>query len=223
MQTFKGWALALLAALIPAAAFAGAEADALAALDAANAKVLGLSAVKSPSLNNIDRVKGELSDLGPFFNTVAQRLAGVPVDGSTRLLELGASVNAKIETAGRASTVNIAVLIESCRGIVADLDAWRALLPEVRRALQMRVDQSAQAIIRDQVAQTFPTPIPPTPQPSGVAPTSTPVVWPTLVPTLPPLAATPTPIALPPVDGGGVRRRASSRFAVFWIAAPSAA
>jgi YVTN family beta-propeller protein len=193
------WIAAVLVALgFSAQALAGPEEDALAALDAANAKVLGLSAVRSPSLTNIDTVKGELSALGPFFQTVASRLAAVPVDGSTRLLQLGGSVNAKIETAGQVSTVNIGMLIDLCRGLQADLDAWRAMLPEVRRQLQLRVDERTQALIREQVKQTFPTPVPPPP-----GPTATPVYWPTATPEpLPPVAGTPTPITLPPVDGG---------------------
>lgn len=201
MQLPIRWALALLLALASSPVFAAGEREALDALDAANARVLGLSAVRSPSASNIDAVKGELSALGPFFNTVASRLAGVPVDGSTRLLQLGASVNAKIETAGKASTVNIAVLIDSARGIMADLDAWKALLPEVRAALQNRLDEQTQNLIRDQVNQALPTRVA-VPQPVL---TSTPVFWPTSTPEpLPTLQATPTAISLPPVGGGGV-------------------
>lgn len=204
MRSLLRWALALILLCAPALVRASAETDALNALDAANAKVMGLSAIKSPSATNLDSVKGELSSLGPFFSTVASRLSAVPVDGSSRLLELGGSISAKIQTGSQVSVLNIGVLIDSCRGIVADLDAWKALLPEVERALQSRVDQQTQALIRDQVNQTFPTPFPT--QPPAPVPTGTPIFWPspTAVPTQPPLFSTPTPYVLPPVDGGYV-------------------
>jgi YVTN family beta-propeller protein len=199
-RTFR-WALALLVLAVPFVLRASAETDAMNALDAANAKVLGLSAIKSPSASNIDAVQGELKDLAPFFNTVASRLQGIPVDGSTRLLELGGDISAKINTAGQTSTVNIGLLIQSVQGLAIDLSAWQAALPDVRRALQQRIDEQTQALIRNEVNKTFPSP---TPIPQGPAPTATAVVWPTPVATLPPLAATATPVTLPPVDGGGV-------------------
>lgn len=191
------WLVLLLGSAVPA--LASPEAEALAALDAANARVMGLSAVRSPSAANIDAVRGELASLGPFFQTVASRLSAVPVDGSTRLLELGGSIHAKVETAGRTSSVDLAVLIELSRGLAADLDAWRALLPQVRQALQLRVDQRTQALVREQVQQAFPAQPPQggpgMPQGPSAWPTATPVPLPTLVPT-------PTPVELPPLGGG---------------------
>lgn len=201
MKRSLRWALALLLLAVPFGLRASAETDAMNALDAANAKVNGLSAIKSPSAANFDAVQGELKDLGPFFSTVASRLQGIPIDGSSRLLELGGSISAKINTAGQTSTVNIGVLIQSLQGLAIDLSAWQALLPTIRSELQQRVDQQTQQLIRDEVNKTFPSP---TPIPGGIAPTATAIAWPTPVATLPPTAATPTPVTLPPVDGGGV-------------------
>jgi YVTN family beta-propeller protein len=191
----KAMTLALFALAIPLGLQASPETDALNALDAANAKVSGLSYVQSPSATNIDKVQGEVSSLGPFFDTVAQRLQAVPVNGSTKLLEIGGDIHAKIDTAGKTSVLDIGLLIDTCRGLSADLDAWKAALPDVRNALQSRIDQGTAAVIRDQVNQILPP-----------GPTATPITWPTPAPqpTLPPLMSTPTPISLPPINGGGI-------------------
>jgi YVTN family beta-propeller protein len=201
MFSFRRWALALLVLAAPFGLRASAETDAMNALDAANAQVNGLSAIKSPSASNFDAVQGELKNLGPFFSTVATRLQGIPIDGSSQLLELGGSISAKINTAGQTSSVNIGVLIQTLQGLSIDLGAWQALLPTIRSELQQRVDQQTQQLIRDEVNKTFPSP---TPLPQAPVPTATAIVWPTPVATLPPLASTPTPVTLPPVNGGGV-------------------
>ena len=135
----------LLAALLLSASSlrASAESEALAALDAAGAQASASSAIRSPSLNNFDRVRGELGALPPFFQRLAEKLGGLQVGPSARVRELSLSLGVKMEEAGKTTSVNINALIESCRGIAADLDAFNALLPQLRSALTQRLDQGA--------------------------------------------------------------------------------
>jgi YVTN family beta-propeller protein len=181
------------ACMAPVFLFAGAEEDALRALDAANAQVMAVSAVRSPNVSNISTAKGELEALKPFFENVGRTLSAVPVGPSTRLLEIGGGITAKVDNAGSISTVNIAVLIETCRGIAGDLDQWKALLPEVRTALQQRIDAKTADQVRDVVKQTLPTAVPAQPLPTAtwvIPATPTPVQQPTALP--------------PPPNGGGL-------------------
>lgn len=205
---FKKFLLGALFVFAPALAFATPEQDAMKALDDANAQVRALSVIKSPTATSIDSAKGELNALVPFFEAVKARLAGLNVDSSTQLLSLGASVEAKISTAGKMTTVDIAAFIDTCRGIQADLDQWRSLQSVVYQALQQHVDAAGIAQINQSTGARIPTPIPGLAGSNASVPTPVPAYtpsFPTAVPTLPPIvppAPTPTPIA--PVGGGDV-------------------
>jgi YVTN family beta-propeller protein len=204
MRRFLPSSLILLWGLALPLASAGVEEDAIAALQAANAKVAGLSAVRSPSASNLDAVKGELADLEPFFRTVGRRLQGIPLDSSSRLLALGGSITARIETAGKTSTVDIAVFLSAVQGLLGDLQAWQALVPQVLSELQRRVEARTQNAVAGAVATVFPTAVAGVVSVGASVPTPTPVVWPTATP-LPvtsPVLPPPTPISLPPIDGG---------------------
>ncbi len=203
-------ALAAIAVLVGISALAGAASEeaALKALDAANVQVQALSAIKSPTLQNFQSAQGELSALGPFFARVGDALAGLNLGPSAQLLEVGASVQAKVSDAGKVSTVDLSVFIDRCRGLQGDLERWQSLVPDVRKALQQRLDANTQALIANQVAQTFPTPIPGTASAPGVG---RPQPTPTFAPVAPVVMPSPTPMVpaasaptMVPVPAGGV-------------------
>jgi YVTN family beta-propeller protein len=199
---------AIALASLPALSHAGAEEDALKAIDDTNAHVMALSAVRSPSVQNFQTAQGEVTSLQPFFENLANTLTKVPLDSTTRLIQVSGNIEGKLETAGKVTTVNVAVFIDTCRSLMGDLDQWQAMLPDVRRALQQQVDAKTQGMVRDEVAKTFSNPLP-SPAGSGPSafaglPTSTPMAYvPVVQPTptmVPDMLATPVPASV--VDGG---------------------
>lgn len=170
---------------------ASVESEALAALNAAGIQAAAASAIHSPSLNNIDKVRGDIGVLPPFFRRLADALAKVEIGPSARVREISLGLSLKLEDAGKTTSLNVSALLEACKGIGADLDAFNALLPQLRQALQSRVDQDTASAVRQQVALVLPTPIP------GLA--SAPVVLPTQVPL--PASAIPAPAAAPADHG----------------------
>lgn len=188
--------------------------DALNVLDEAESKVREVraySAITSPDLKSFESAKGELSSLSGFFDRVAAALSKVNIGPGTELVSIGASAQAKISNAGKATTMDFGVFIEACNGLLGtggDLDHWQNLLPQVRTALQSRLDANTQALIHSQVDQALPPAAAPnvgagpgvnqpTPTPVFVNNIPTAVAMPTVV--VPPaVAATPVPVG----DGG---------------------
>jgi hypothetical protein len=195
---------------LPVLSHAGAEEDALKALDETSAKVKAMSSISSVNQQNYQSVEGDIKTLKPFFDNVAAALQKVPISSSSRLLELGVSVEAKVGDADKhVSTMDISAFLVDCGDLQGYLSQWQVALPDVRNALQQRVDAKTQDAVREQVALAFPTPMP-TPAGSGPSaisspPTATPFVFnPTPVPTptyVPGMMATPVPAS---VANGGV-------------------
>jgi YVTN family beta-propeller protein len=128
----------------PAWVRAGDEEDAQSALDDVSNKILALMDAKSPNALNAANAKAEIATLVPVFTHADDELAKVTVTAASQLKDLGAAVIAKAGVVAGASVdpkTDLNPFLDACRAFQGALDQWGALLPDVRKSLQAKIDQ----------------------------------------------------------------------------------